>query len=127
MLKINYKETLQAYIDATNSHDFNNVKDLLHPNAVYWFTDTSCTSLEEIESYFNNAWDTIKNEVYSAKDVQWLTVSDTTAVCIYTYLYEGYHEEKFVSGSGRATNVFTFVDHKWKLIHEHLSSPVERV
>ncbi|MBS4196737.1 YybH family protein [Lederbergia citri] len=122
---MNYKEALQAYIDATNSHDFNNVKDLLHPNAVYWFTDRSCTSLEEIECYFNNAWDTIKNEVYSAKDVQWISESDTSAACIYTYHYEGYYEGKFVSGSGRATNVFTFVGHKWELIHEHLSSPVE--
>ncbi|MFJ6265072.1 YybH family protein [Lysinibacillus xylanilyticus] len=117
-----YRQALESYIAATNSHDFNNVKEILHPQAVYWFSDKTCVTVEEIGAYFNNAWDLIREEVYSATDVQWLTVDEKSATCIYTYHYEGYHNGKFVSGSGRATNIFTVVNNEWKLIHEHLSS-----
>lgn len=117
-----YDKALERYIDATNSHNFKNVKEVLHPQAIYWFTDKSCTSIEEIGNYFNNAWDVIKDEVYAATDIQWIAVSEQVATCIYTYNYKGYHKGEFVSGSGRATNVFTLFNGEWKLIHEHLSS-----
>lgn len=118
----NYKNALEHYIAATNSHDFSQVKEILHPDAVYWFTDKTCTTHEEIGNYFNNAWNMIKEEVYSAADVQWIAVDEKAATCIYTFHYEGYFDGKFVSGSGRATNVFKTVNGQWKLIHEHLSS-----
>lgn len=118
-----YRKALEQYIEATNSHDFNNVKQVLHPNAVYWFTDMTCTSINEIQSYFENAWNVIKEEVYSSSNVKWVTIDKNSATCIYTYQYQGYHNGEFVSGSGRATNVFTTTDDKqWKLVHEHLSS-----
>lgn len=95
----------------------------MHPKAVYWFTDRTCTSINEIQSYFENSWNTIKDEVYSISDVNWLVVEQKTATCIYTYHYEGVYNERFVSGSGRATNVFIKEnEEEWKLIHEHLSS-----
>ncbi|WLD94425.1 nuclear transport factor 2 family protein [Alkalihalobacillus sp. AL-G] len=120
---MDHKIALQTYIDATNTHDFTNVKNVLHEDAVYWFTDKTCTSLNEIQAAFENAWDVIKDEVYSATDVQWLTVDENSATCIYTFHYEGYIDEEFISGSGRATNVFTKDGNReWKLIHEHLSS-----
>lgn len=116
-------EALTKYIEATNTHDFENVKQILHPNAVYWFSDQTCTSISEIQNYFETSWNTIKEEVYTASDVQWLGVDHTTATCIYKYHYEGYYLGNFVSGSGRATNVFIKdIDQKWKLVHEHLSS-----
>ncbi|MDX8366449.1 nuclear transport factor 2 family protein [Cytobacillus sp. IB215665] len=121
---MSYQQALQKYIEATNSHDFNNVKKVLHENAVYWFTNKSCVTLEEIHNYFENAWHTIKDEVYAAKDVEWIAVDQKTATCIYTYHYEGYYNGKFVTGSGRATNIFVKNNDydDWKLIHEHLSS-----
>jgi ketosteroid isomerase-like protein len=118
-----YKKALQQYIEATNTHDFNNVKKVLHENAIFWFTDKTCTTIQEIQNYFENAWDIIKEEVYTANNVHWLTVDQNSATCTYTYHYEGYHNGKFVTGSGRATNVFIKNEKgEWKLIHEHLSS-----
>lgn len=118
-----YKKALEKYIDATNSHDFDNVKRFLHKDAIYWFTRKTCTTLSEIQSFFENTWETIKDEVYTAKDVKWLTVDQNSATCIYTYHYQGYYNGEFVSGSGRATNIFIKDnDKEWKLIHEHLSS-----
>ena len=118
-----YESILEQYIWATNTHDFDNVKSLLHPEAVYWFSDQKCDSIKAIQNYFENTWNTIKEEVYSASDIRWLVVKENTATCIYTYLYKGYVDYRFVSGSGRATNVFVKDNEgNWKLIHEHLSS-----
>ncbi|MCM3620294.1 nuclear transport factor 2 family protein [Sutcliffiella horikoshii] len=116
-----YQSALTQYIEATYTHNFEKVEQLLHPNAVYWFTNKSCTTMEEIRAFFENAWDTIKEEVYSAKDVQWIAVDERSATCLYTFQYEGYMNGEFISGSGRATNIFVKEEGKWKLIHEHLS------
>lgn len=118
-----YKICLENYIKATNTHIFENVKQLLHSDAIYWFSDKTCTTTDEIQNYFEHAWNIIKEEVYSASNVHWLATDEKTATCVYTYHYEGYYDGKFVSGSGRATNVFINEDQQgWKLIHEHLSS-----
>lgn len=80
-------------------------------------------ALEEIQRYFENAWKQIENEVYSAKDVSWITETDEQAVCLYTYEWKGFYQGEPVSGAGRATNVFIKDESgNWKLKHEHLSS-----
>ncbi|WP_026673901.1 YybH family protein [Alkalihalobacterium bogoriense] len=120
---MSYEKALRQYIEATNTHNFANVKQLLHEDAVYWFTDKTCKTEEEIQQYFENAWTVIQEEVYSATDVQWLSVDEYSATSIYTYHYEGYANGQFVSGSGRATNLFVKDnDGNWKIKHEHLSS-----
>ncbi|MCR8846150.1 nuclear transport factor 2 family protein [Paenibacillus sp. SC116] len=117
-----YELALTSYIEATNTHDFNQVRALLHPDALYWFSNESCKTHDEIQRYFDQAWDFVRDEVYAASDVQWIAVSEVQATCLYTYHWEGYIHGQFASGSGRATNVFVRDDHnQWKLIHEHLS------
>ena len=112
---------MENYIKATNTHIFDEVKKLLHPNAVYFFSNRSCTTHEEIQTYFENAWTTIKNENYEAQEVQWLFKGSNSATCTYTYFYEGYINGNYVNGYGRATNVFIKESDEWLLIHEHLS------
>lgn len=90
-----YKQALTRYIDATNTHDFANVADVLHPNAIYWFSDKTCTTINEIGSYFENTWRIIQDEVYTAVDVQWISVDQHSATCLYTYQYEGYCKGEF--------------------------------
>ncbi len=120
---MDYEKALEQYIAATNSHDFSNVRRVLHENAIYWFTGKTCTTFSEIQSYFENAWNIIKEEVYAAENVKWLAVDQNSATCVYTYHYQGYHNGEFVSGRGRATNIFIKVSNgEWKLIHEHLSN-----
>ncbi|BAB05640.1 BH1921 [Halalkalibacterium halodurans C-125] len=122
-----FENALKAYITATNTHRFEEVEKSLHPHAVYWFTDETCTTMEQIRAYFEHAWNTVQDEIYSAHNVYWLTTGDDNATCIYTFHYEGIMNGKHVTGSGRATNVFTKVKHgEWLLIHEHLSAPSER-
>lgn len=117
-----YQKALKDYLFATNTHEFTNVQKVLDCQAVFWFSDRTCTTLPEIKRYFENAWERIKEEKYSAKEVKWVAVEENTATCLYTYHWEGFLDNQFVSGSGRATNIFV-KDEKgnWKLVHEHLS------
>jgi ketosteroid isomerase-like protein len=118
---VNVQQTLEGYIKATNSHNFENVAKFVSEQAVYWFTDKEYTTLRDIEDYFNNTWDLIKDEKYSITDIHWIAIESTLATCLYRYHWEGYHNGNFISGKGNATNVFKKVNNKWKIIHEHLS------
>ncbi|WP_044642301.1 YybH family protein [Risungbinella massiliensis] len=118
-----YQQALQTYLEATNTHDFDNVEKVLDDNAIYWFSDKTCVNRDEIRSYFENAWNLIQDEIYAATDVKWIAVAQNSATCIYTYTWEGFYQNAFRSGSGRATNVFVKNGNGfWKLKHEHLSS-----
>ncbi|KAB2333987.1 YybH family protein [Bacillus mesophilum] len=114
-------KVLQNYIKATNTHNFEEVRKSLHPNAVYFFSDQTCTTHEEIQAYFENGWSIVQEESYQAKNVNWLYSGSDSATCTYTYFYEGYIDGKTISGRGRATNIFVKESDEWLLIHEHLS------
>ncbi|WP_227396083.1 YybH family protein [Jeotgalibacillus aurantiacus] len=118
-----YEQAFQEYINATNTHDFNNVRKHLHDDALYWFTNKTCVTPSEIQAYFETTWEVIRDEEYWATDIRWLHADEQSATCVYAYHYRGIYDGKPVSGSGRATNVFKVDDDgDWKLIHEHLSS-----
>lgn len=118
---IELENALYEYITATNTHNFKNVRECIDNNAVYWFSNKSCVSVDSISDYFNHVWSIIKDEKYEAKNVEWISVSETSATCIYNYHWEGYVDNELKSGGGRATNIFNKKDGKWILIHEHLS------
>ncbi|WP_419880630.1 YybH family protein [Peribacillus sp. B-H-3] len=119
---MNHIQALENYIAATNTHVFSNVENLLAEGAIYWFTDKTCTTRDEIKKYFEHAWNTIQNEVYGAKNVRWIAEDRHVAICIYTYTWKGIYDNAPSAGSGRATNVFVrSCDGSWKVKHEHLS------
>ncbi|MEK3973324.1 MULTISPECIES: YybH family protein [unclassified Psychrobacillus] len=117
-------EILNTYIAATNTHNFEEVQKVLHKDAVYFFSDQTCTTHQAIQTYFENAWTIVKDENYEARNVYWLHQGETSATCIYTYFYEGYINGEYSSGEGRATNVFVKEEGRWLLIHEHLSNKI---
>jgi uncharacterized protein (TIGR02246 family) len=116
-----FKEALDSYIQATNSHDFNEVAKLLSDEAVYMFMSQSWVGLNKIRSYFVNSWKAIEDEVYSIEDVKWLTADDRSATCIFIYRWRGMINGEMKEGKGQGTNVFVNEDGEWKVIHEHLS------
>lgn len=117
-----YEKALKDYIKATNSHDFNNVLKHLSTNAVYFFSDKKCFTIDDIRSYFENSWKIIVNEKYEAKNIQWLITEEKVTVCLYDYTYKGRMNDQDIEGGGKATNIFTKEKNDWKLIYEHLSS-----
>lgn len=52
---MSYQKALERYMEATNTHDFGNVQACLDTSAVYWFSDRTCKTLEEIRAYFEHA------------------------------------------------------------------------
>ncbi|WP_293786061.1 GNAT family N-acetyltransferase [uncultured Aeromicrobium sp.] len=113
---------LEAYLAATNTHEFDNVARLLAPDAVYFFGDATCAGVDEVRAYFERTWAMIPDETYGAEDVDWVARSEDAAVAIYTYHWDGTINGQKHAGAGRATNVFTRTSHGWRLTHEHLSS-----
>jgi len=117
------KDPLKQYIDATNTHNFDEVEKYVHKDAVYIFSGKVVSGIEDIRAYFEKTWSQIKDEKYWATDVSWIHEDENTMICLYQYNFNGYLDGKFIEGSGRATNIFTkcATTNEWKLIHEHLS------
>lgn len=117
-----YLEALDRYIEATNTHDFERVRPLLHADAVFRFSDADCVNLPAVQRYFEKAWSTVQDERYEAIDVAWRLPTPSIAIASYTYRWAGLISGKVRNGQGRATNVFVAVPGDgWLLAHEHLS------
>ena len=117
-----YVEALHRYIRATNTHQFDSVRPLLHPDVVFRFSDADCVGLPAVQRYFENAWSIVHDERYEAIDVAWRLPLPNTAIASYTYRWAGFIDGTARSGGGRATNVFVGnPGGDWLLAHEHLS------
>ena len=114
---------LKRYESATNSHDFDNVRPLIAHDAVYFFSNENLHGIAAIEKAFVDTFNTIKDETYSIRSVQWLAVSDTVAVCVYDFHWLGTIDGERREGSGRGTNALVKRNGDWVMIHEHLSKP----
>ncbi|HET7579915.1 MAG TPA: nuclear transport factor 2 family protein [Bacillales bacterium] len=122
MSELTPQEVLKKYEEATNSHVFENVSELIAEDAVYYFSDKTVKGKESLKQYFEETFDTIRDEVYTIRDVNWIALSETVAVCIYRFHWEGNIEGHPREGNGRGTNVFHRFDQGWKVVHEHLST-----
>ncbi|MFJ2553816.1 YybH family protein [Microbacterium sp. NPDC087591] len=117
---------LEQYLDATNSHDFDQVARVLAPEPVYFFGDATCIGRAAVRDYFERTWALIPDERYWAEDIEWVVDGSDAAVAIYTYRWSGTVQGAPASGSGRATNAFAKTDDGWRLVHEHLSALATR-
>ena len=113
---------VRAYEEATNSHDVDHLAPLIAPDAVYWFSDGSHRGRENVLAAITETFATIRDEVYTISDLEWITVSSDSAVCRYSFSWTGTIDGRVRSGSGRGTNVLTNTNGTWQMLHEHLSS-----
>lgn len=113
---------LAEYVRRTNTHRFDEVATLIDEEAVFWFSSGSHRGLAAIRAAFERTWAIIQNEVYSVQDVEWLTVDDTSAVCLYTFHWRGDIDGEAREGIGRGTTVLRRVNDRWRIVHEHLSA-----
>jgi ketosteroid isomerase-like protein len=112
---------MQAYEQATNSHNFDQVVTLVDKQAVYWFSDGNFEGATEIRKAFEAAWQSIPDEVYDITNVRWLAATYEAAVCIYDFSWRGTINGVKKSGGGRGTNALKRIDGNWQIVHEHLS------
>ena len=114
-------ELMGEYERRTNTHNFDNVAELIAEDAVYWFNDGSFRGRDEIRGAFAKTWNHIQEEKYAIEDVHWLVNDERVAVCIYTFHWEGIVEGRVLAGSGRGTSVLEKREGRWLVVHEHLS------
>lgn len=55
------------------------------PSIIYYLSNKTCETISKIENYFINAWNTVKEEIYVAKDATWLIDRDNIKVCLYLF------------------------------------------
>jgi ketosteroid isomerase-like protein len=112
---------LKRYEDATNTHVFSNVANLIHPDATYRFTDGDFIGIEAIRKAFEDTWGSIKDEVYSLSDLKIIAVDLNSASITYTFNWSGVVDGEQKSGNGRGTNIIVRSADGLQCIHEHLS------
>ncbi len=112
---------LKEYEALANKCDFDLLIPYIAEDAVYWFSNGSYRGIQAIRKAFEDTWNTIKNEKYTIRDIEWLTVTDTSAMSIYTFHSDGFVDGRKQEYIGRGTNILQKKAGKWKIVHEHLS------
>ncbi|HLD74822.1 MAG TPA: nuclear transport factor 2 family protein [Bdellovibrionota bacterium] len=118
---MNPESVLSEYEKGLNTHNFDNVRHLIAPDAVFWFNEGSFEGIDEIEKACNKTFNLIKNEKYWLTNKKWISSSQETVAIIYNYNWTGVINGKNESGFGRGTSILANIDNTWKIIHEHLS------
>jgi ketosteroid isomerase-like protein len=114
-------EFMKLYEAKLNLHRFEDVEDLISPQALFWFNDGAYRGIDEIKAAFERTWKTLPNEIYWLEDLEWVGVSDTVASCAYRFRWKAGVDGRTFTGTGRGTTVLKSESGPWKIIHEHLS------
>lgn len=115
---------LLEYERLANARSFEPLVPFIDESALFWFSNGSYCGIGQIRRAFEETWEHIQDEKYTIRDIAWLFVSETEAVCTYHFDSDGLVDGVRQVYSGRGTNVFQKKDGVWKITHEHLSKMV---
>lgn len=115
------QSVLEAYEQRINQHDFDQLVDLLAPDAVFWFSDGTHVGLDAIRAAFEATWRALANDHYGLDDKHWIAAGATAATCLYRFNWRTTIDGRPVAGSGRGTTVLSRASGRWLIVHEHLS------
>lgn len=116
------RDVLAAYADRINLQDFDQLADLIAPDATFWFTSGTHAGIAAIRVAFEATWTTMgKDEHYWLDQEEWIAEGDNAAACIYRFNWTTISDGQPISGSGRGTTVLKRVGDRWWIVHEHLS------
>ena len=114
------QDLMQAYERALASQDWNNVEPLMHQDICVTFSSGTFKGKEEVRKVFEHNFSVIEDEEYSIDDQHWAFVGQESAVCLYSFQWQGLIIGLPASGGGRGTSVLMYVAGKWQIIAEHL-------
>ena len=115
-------DLITEYERATNSHDLEATLSLIDEQAIYLFSDESAhIGKDAVRDVLTRNFELIQDESYSIENLTWIAQSETVAVCVYDYFWNGLIDGQPAAGSGRGTSVLTNSSGGWKVVHEHLS------
>lgn len=112
---------MREYAVQTNTHDFDRVAPLIAGDAVYFFSEGTYASEDDLRAAFERTWATIRDEDYRIEDLRWLACDERIAVCVYRFHWRGVVNGQPREGLGRGTSVLARSDAGWRVVHEHLS------
>jgi ketosteroid isomerase-like protein len=115
------RDTLKAYEDRINHHDFDELTDLIASDAVFWFSDGSYRGTAAIRTAFERTWRVLADERYWLDDLEWIAEAEAAAACLYQFNWEATIDGQRQSGAGRGTTVLSRNSGRWLIVHEHLS------
>ena len=112
---------MREYAVQTNTHDFDRVAPLIAGDAIYFFSEGTYASADDLRAAFEHTWATIRDEDYRIEDLHWLACDERIAVCVYRFHWRGVVHGQPREGLGRGTSVLARSDAGWRVVHEHLS------
>ena len=107
---------------AQNTHVFDEVVPLLHPDVVFRFNNGDFRGLDEARAAFEKTWSQdVRDERYWMTDytIEWL--GDNSALVTFAYHWQGTTNDGTFEVSGRGTSLLVDVDGELRLRMEHLS------
>jgi ketosteroid isomerase-like protein len=122
MLEVSPEQFLQEYEQRLGEHQWNAVAELIHEDAVFIFSEGTFRGKVEIGQAFTRTFETIQNERYTIRNLEWIVMNGEIAACIYDFHWQGIVNGQERSGGGRGTTVLQKSAMGWQIVHEHLSS-----
>ena len=114
------QDLMQAYEEALASQAWKNVEPLMHQDVCVTFSSGTFKGKDQVRQAFEHNFSAIEDEEYSIEDLHWAFVGEESAVCLYTFQWQGLINGQPSSGGGRGTSVLANVAGKWQIMAEHL-------
>ena len=116
------RDFLTRYEHASATQAFANVVGLIHPDALFRFSDGDFRGREAIQAAFERTWAyDLEDERYYLTDVEVMNTDANSATATFTFNWSGTAPEGPFEIAGRGTVVLVRHDGKLKILIEHLS------
>lgn len=115
-------EFLSAFETAQESHDFDDVEPLIHPEAVFRFNDGDYRGTDQIREAFESTWALdVEEEAYTMSNLEVEHIDTASAVVTFNFFWSGIGPEGPFEIAGRGTSVVVKHEGGLKVVLEHLS------
>ena len=113
---------LERYEIASNTRDFSQVAEMIHPEASYRFTDGDFRGREAIRDAFEKTWAiNVIDDRYRLADVTLIYTDDSSALVSYNFHWTGSGPTGPFHVQGRGTQLLVRSGDGLQSIYEHLS------
>ena len=114
------QDLMREYQEALAIQKWSNIEPLLHDTICVTFSTGTFKGKHEVQKVFEHNFAIIEEEEYSISNLHWIHLGEESAVCLYTFQWQGLIDGRPRSGGGRGTSVLVSEADRWKILTEHL-------